>query len=85
MTLLAFLLSDSQIARIDIAGAILMGVVMCQRALECDVTRAVQLNIGGFAALQEINDNITGATQRQVGINDIGLTDVDVARAYQQG
>ena len=83
MTLLAIFLSNCQITRIDIAGTALMGIVMMERAFECDITRAIHLSHRRLAALEEVDHDIAGATHRQVGIDDIGLSDIDIAGAYQ--
>ena len=84
MTLLAiFLLSDRQITRIDIAGTALMGIVMMEGTFKCDITGTIHLSHRRLAALEEVDNDIAGATHRQVGIDDIGLSDIDIAGAYQ--
>ena len=84
MTLLAiFLLSDGQITRIDIAGTTLMGIVVMEGAFECDIAGTIHLSHRRLAALEEVDNDIAGTTHRQVGIEDIGLSDIDIAGAYQ--
>ena len=83
MTLLAIFLSDCQITRIDIAGTALMGIVMMEGAFERDITRAVHLSHRRLAAFEEVDNDIAGTTHRQVGIDDIGLSDIDIAGANQ--
>ena len=84
MTLLAiFLLSDCQITRIDIAGTTLMSIVVMEGTFECDIAGTIHLSHRRLAALEKVDNDIARATHRQVGIEDIGLSDIDIAGAYQ--